>query len=58
MPIIDSKQRINVRDAINHPYVKLWYKKDEVDGPPSPPYDNTIDDIEHNVETWKNKYLS
>uniref|UniRef100_A0A914YMB6 Stress-activated protein kinase JNK n=1 Tax=Panagrolaimus superbus TaxID=310955 RepID=A0A914YMB6_9BILA len=53
MLVIDPKQRINVRDAINHPYVKLWYKASEVDGLASPSYDITIDDIEHDVETWK-----
>lgn len=32
MLVIDPKQRISVDDAIQHPYIRVWYDDEEVNG--------------------------
>jgi c-Jun N-terminal kinase len=32
MLVIDPLNRISVNDALNHPYIKVWYDESEVNG--------------------------
>uniref|UniRef100_A0AC34FF35 Stress-activated protein kinase JNK n=1 Tax=Panagrolaimus sp. ES5 TaxID=591445 RepID=A0AC34FF35_9BILA len=56
MLIIDPIQRISIQEALDHPYVKMWYDSSQVDGPASLPYKIQIDETEHDVKTWKSKF--
>ncbi|KAI6192935.1 Stress-activated protein kinase JNK [Aphelenchoides fujianensis] len=53
MLVIDPNHRINVQEALLHPYVHLWYDASEVDAPPSGRYDSRVESVEHSVEEWK-----
>ncbi|XP_077999736.1 stress-activated protein kinase JNK-like isoform X2 [Glandiceps talaboti] len=53
MLVIDPEERISVDDALQHPYIHVWYDPSEVEGPPPLPYDHSIDEREHTVEQWK-----
>jgi len=53
MLVIDPNNRINVEDALQHPYVNLWYDAAEVDAPPSGRYDSAVEAGENTVEDWK-----
>ncbi|XP_031563290.1 stress-activated protein kinase JNK-like isoform X2 [Actinia tenebrosa] len=53
MLVIDPAKRINVVDAMNHPYVNVWYDASEVECPVTKKYDHSIDAQEHTVEEWK-----
>ncbi|XP_078658563.1 stress-activated protein kinase JNK-like isoform X5 [Branchiostoma floridae x Branchiostoma belcheri] len=55
MLVIDPYKRITVDQALQHPYVNVWYDPSEVEGvSPAPiPYDHSIDEREHTVEQWK-----
>lgn len=55
MLVIDPRQRISVDDALNHPYIKVWFDEEEVNGPPPGPYDHSVDEREISVDTWKGK---
>jgi len=52
MLIVDAKKRITVDDALQHPYIKLWYDPNEVEGP-APEVDTSIDEVDYTVEKWK-----
>lgn len=39
--------------ALQHPYVNVWYDEAEVHAPPPKEYDATVDKNEHTVEKWK-----
>lgn len=32
MLVIDPRKRISVDDAINHPYIRVWFDEEEVNG--------------------------
>jgi len=32
MLVIDPRNRISVDEAINHPYIRVWFEDDEVNG--------------------------
>ena len=32
MLVIDPRKRISVDEAINHPYIRVWYEDEEVNG--------------------------
>src|SRR5271170_5815419 len=53
MLVIDPRSRISVEEALKHPYVNLWYDPSEVDGPPPPNYDSSVEQQDHSVEDWK-----
>lgn len=53
MLVIDPRYRISVDKALNHPYIKLWYKKEEAEGPPPGIYDSSIEAEELTVDRWK-----
>ncbi|XP_020911603.1 stress-activated protein kinase JNK isoform X2 [Exaiptasia diaphana] len=53
MLVIDPAKRINVVDALHHPYVHVWYDASEVECPVNKKYDHSIDAQEHTVEEWK-----
>lgn len=53
MLVIDQEDRINVDEALMHPYINVWYDESEVNAPPPGAWDHTVDDKEHTVEQWK-----
>uniref|UniRef100_A0AC35FLN1 Stress-activated protein kinase JNK n=1 Tax=Panagrolaimus sp. PS1159 TaxID=55785 RepID=A0AC35FLN1_9BILA len=53
MIVIDPRERIRIRDAINHSFVNSWINLSEIDGPPSPSYNNFIEQSQFSVEEWK-----
>lgn len=53
MLVIDPEERISVDDALQHPYINVWYDPSEVEGPPPLPYDHSTDERERTVEQWK-----
>ncbi|KAF6039081.1 MAPK10 [Bugula neritina] len=53
MLVIDPRNRISVDEAINHPYIRVWFEDDEVNGPPPGPYDHGLDERDISVDTWK-----
>lgn len=53
MLVIDPTQRITTSEALQHPYINVWYDEQEVNGPAPAPYDHTVDEQEHTVEQWK-----
>jgi len=48
---LDSDKRINAEKALAHPYLAQY--ADPSDEPVSQPYDQSIEDMEHTVEQWK-----
>lgn len=56
MLIVDPEQRISVDEALQHPYINVWFDPGEVYGPPPIPYDHSIDDGgDHILEEWKDE---
>jgi len=53
MLVIDPIYRISVDDAINHPYINVWYDEKEVNAPPPGVYDHDDDERHYTVEKWK-----
>uniref|UniRef100_A0A7E4W6Q9 Stress-activated protein kinase JNK n=1 Tax=Panagrellus redivivus TaxID=6233 RepID=A0A7E4W6Q9_PANRE len=53
MLIIDPNNRINVSNALRHPYVNLWYDASEVEAPPPAQYDSTVETADNNVDDWR-----
>jgi c-Jun N-terminal kinase len=53
MLVIDPSKRITITQALNHPYVHVWYDADEVEAPAPAQYDLTIDESDHTVDEWK-----
>lgn len=50
MLVIDPRNRITVDEALDHPYIRLWAREDEVNGPPPAQYDIN-DDL--TLQQWK-----
>ncbi|CAB3406609.1 unnamed protein product [Caenorhabditis bovis] len=51
---IDPDERFSVEDALNHPYVKLWFKDEEVNAPASENrYNQEIDFQDKTLLGWK-----
>ena len=53
--MLDPNDRISVDDALNHPYVNVWYDESEVKAPPP---DKSLlagfdEDKNYNVNQWK-----
>nr|APS85781.1 c-Jun N-terminal kinase [Brachionus koreanus] len=53
MLVIDPLNRISVEQALNHPYIKVWYDDSEVNAPAPKVYDHSVDEQEHTIEQWK-----
>lgn len=53
MLVIDPKYRMTVDEALRHPYIKLWYTRDEVDGPPPATYDSSKEAEDLDTLEWK-----
>uniref|UniRef100_A0A4X2M736 Stress-activated protein kinase JNK n=1 Tax=Vombatus ursinus TaxID=29139 RepID=A0A4X2M736_VOMUR len=53
MLVIDPAKRISVDDALQHPYINVWYDPAEVEAPPPQIYDKQLDEREHTIEEWK-----
>lgn len=53
MLVIDPRYRMTVDEALKHPYINLWFKDDEVNGPPPATYDDSTEADELTVQQWK-----
>ncbi|XP_041049330.1 mitogen-activated protein kinase 9 isoform X1 [Cetorhinus maximus] len=53
MLVIDPDKRISVDDALQHPYISVWYDPSEVEAPPPQIYDKQLEEREHTIEEWK-----
>uniref|UniRef100_A0A672FZD7 Stress-activated protein kinase JNK n=1 Tax=Salarias fasciatus TaxID=181472 RepID=A0A672FZD7_SALFA len=53
MLVIDASKRISVDEALQHPYINVWYDPAEVEAPPPKMLDKQLDEREHTVEEWK-----
>ncbi|KAM9476667.1 mitogen-activated protein kinase 8 isoform 3-T3 [Clarias gariepinus] len=53
MLVIDASKRISVDEALQHPYINVWYDPAEVEAPPPVITDKQLDEREHTVEEWK-----
>uniref|UniRef100_A0A8C7ZL70 Stress-activated protein kinase JNK n=1 Tax=Oryzias sinensis TaxID=183150 RepID=A0A8C7ZL70_9TELE len=53
MLVIDPECRISVEDALNHPYIHMWYDPSEADAPPPQISDKQLEEREHTIEQWK-----
>ncbi|KAA8584471.1 hypothetical protein FQN60_008256, partial [Etheostoma spectabile] len=53
MLIIDPAKRISVDEALQHPYINVWYDPTEVEAPPPQIYDKQLDEREHSIDEWK-----
>jgi len=50
---LDADKRMTAEKALAHPYLSQY--ADPTDEPNSPPYDQSFEDMELNVERWKGK---
>ena len=50
---VDPNHRITVDEALAHPYVNIWFDDAEVNAPPPPKYDQSIDEKSISLERWK-----
>ncbi|KAJ8266001.1 hypothetical protein GJAV_G00124090 [Gymnothorax javanicus] len=53
MLVIDPEKRISVQEALNHPYIHVWYDPTEADAPPPQISDKQLEEREHSIEQWK-----
>lgn len=53
MLVVDRSKRISVIDALDHPYIHVWYEKSEVESTVPSKYDPSVDEKDHTVEEWK-----
>uniref|UniRef100_A0A665V6N1 Stress-activated protein kinase JNK n=1 Tax=Echeneis naucrates TaxID=173247 RepID=A0A665V6N1_ECHNA len=53
MLVIDASKRISVDEALQHPYINVWYDPTEVEAPPPVITDKQLDEREHTVDEWK-----
>uniref|UniRef100_A0A673MG10 Stress-activated protein kinase JNK n=1 Tax=Sinocyclocheilus rhinocerous TaxID=307959 RepID=A0A673MG10_9TELE len=53
MLVIDPESRISVQEALNHPYIRVWYDPAEADAPPPQISDKQLEEREHSIEQWK-----
>uniref|UniRef100_A0A671LSK6 Mitogen-activated protein kinase 8B-like n=1 Tax=Sinocyclocheilus anshuiensis TaxID=1608454 RepID=A0A671LSK6_9TELE len=52
MLVIDASKRISVDEALQHPYINVWYDPSEVEAVSASVTDG-LDEREHTVEEWK-----
>ncbi|VDP90641.1 unnamed protein product [Echinostoma caproni] len=53
MLVIDPDYRISVEEALQHPYVNLWYDESEVRGPPCGQYDVNLYERDLTIEEYR-----
>ncbi|XP_032868696.1 mitogen-activated protein kinase 8 isoform X1 [Amblyraja radiata] len=53
MLVIDASKRISVDDALQHPYINVWYDPAEVEAPPPKIYEKQLDERDHTIDEWK-----
>ncbi|XP_072279203.1 mitogen-activated protein kinase 8 [Pyxicephalus adspersus] len=53
MLVIDASKRISVDEALQHPYINVWYDALEAEAPPPKIPDKQLDEREHTIEEWK-----
>uniref|UniRef100_A0AAQ4Q2A8 Stress-activated protein kinase JNK n=1 Tax=Gasterosteus aculeatus aculeatus TaxID=481459 RepID=A0AAQ4Q2A8_GASAC len=53
MLVVDPECRISVEEALNHPYIHVWYDPGEADAPPPQISDKQLEEREHSIEQWK-----
>ncbi|XP_053677640.1 stress-activated protein kinase JNK-like [Anopheles nili] len=53
MLAFDPMERISVDEALQHPYIHVWYYEEDVNRPVPKPYDHSIDAANLSVEQWK-----
>ncbi|XP_022646497.1 stress-activated protein kinase JNK-like isoform X2 [Varroa destructor] len=53
MLVVDPDKRISVDQALEHPYINIWYDEEEVNAPAPASYDHSVDEREHTVDQWK-----
>uniref|UniRef100_A0A182NEJ7 Stress-activated protein kinase JNK n=1 Tax=Anopheles dirus TaxID=7168 RepID=A0A182NEJ7_9DIPT len=53
MLAFDPTERISVDEALQHPYIHLWYYEEDFNWPAPKPYDHTIDAQNLTVDQWK-----
>ncbi|XP_035618435.1 mitogen-activated protein kinase 9-like isoform X4 [Oncorhynchus keta] len=53
MLVIDPESRISVEEALNHPYIHVWYDPGEADAPPPQICDKQLEEREHSIQHWK-----
>ncbi|VDM76433.1 unnamed protein product [Strongylus vulgaris] len=54
MLVINPDNRYSVEEALNHPYVKVWFRDDEVNAPQSENrYREEIDNADKQLAEWK-----
>ncbi|KAG5280407.1 hypothetical protein AALO_G00088780 [Alosa alosa] len=53
MLVIDASKRISVDEALQHPYINVWYDPSEVEAPPPVITEKQLDEREHTVDEWK-----
>ncbi|XP_041427160.1 mitogen-activated protein kinase 8-like isoform X2 [Xenopus laevis] len=53
MLVIDASKRISVDEALQHPYINVWYDPLEAEAPPPKIPDKQLDEREHTIEEWK-----
>uniref|UniRef100_A0A673GWP6 Stress-activated protein kinase JNK n=1 Tax=Sinocyclocheilus rhinocerous TaxID=307959 RepID=A0A673GWP6_9TELE len=53
MLVIDASKRISVDEALQHPYINVWYDPLRCMNPPERRTDGQLDEREHTVEEWK-----
>ncbi|XP_050077889.1 stress-activated protein kinase JNK-like [Anopheles maculipalpis] len=53
MLAFDPMERISVEEALDHPYIHVWYYEEDVNRPPPQTYDHSIDAQVLTVEQWK-----
>ncbi|KAF0025149.1 hypothetical protein F2P81_022030 [Scophthalmus maximus] len=58
MLVIDASKRISVDEALQHPYINVWYDPTEVEAPPPAITDKQLDEREHTVDEWKGRSSS
>ena len=50
---IDPEKRITVDEALAHPYISIWFDDSEVNPPPPPKYDHSMDEKKIPLEKLK-----
>lgn len=53
MLVIDPRYRLTVDEALRHPYINLWFTRDEVDAPPPTAYDSSKEAEDLTIQEWK-----
>lgn len=51
---IDPDNRISIAEAVQHPYISMWFRTDEWDTPlPENRYDPNTDLVDKPINEWK-----